>query len=156
MAPELLALKIRTRYKRLSQFTALHLFVVTLRCEHNCPYCQVSRQSEDRATFDMSQEVARGALDLAFQSPSSNLKIEFQGGEPLLNFELIKAIVSEAKDRNRMARKHLAFVIAGNCSFVAIATWSGAICIVQPLRAVQRGRNPNPMLAAEVENLPIQ
>jgi His-Xaa-Ser system protein HxsD len=40
VAPELLALKIRTRYRRLSQFTALHLFVVTLRCEHSCPYCQ--------------------------------------------------------------------------------------------------------------------
>jgi His-Xaa-Ser system radical SAM maturase HxsB len=119
VAPELLALKIRTRYQRLSQFTALHLFVVTLRCEHNCPYCQVSRQSEDRTAFDMSEEMARAALDLAFRSPSPNLKIEFQGGEPLLNFELIKTIVGEAEDRNRTAGKHLAFVIATNLALMS-------------------------------------
>src|SRR5262245_1081783 len=45
---ELLALKVRTKLNRLSEFTGLHLFVVTLRCEHSCPYCQVSRQSDDR------------------------------------------------------------------------------------------------------------
>jgi His-Xaa-Ser system radical SAM maturase HxsB len=118
VAPELLAVKIRTRYQRLSHFTALHLFVVTLRCEHNCPYCQVSRQSDDRVAFDMSEDVANAALDLAFRSPSPHLKIEFQGGEPLLNFELIKAIVCEAEDRNRLVHKNLAFVIATNLALM--------------------------------------
>ncbi len=55
---ELLALKARTRYQRLSNFTNLHIFVVTLRCDHSCPYCQVSRQSEDKSSFDMLSEVA--------------------------------------------------------------------------------------------------
>ncbi|WHZ16623.1 MAG: Arylsulfatase regulator (Fe-S oxidoreductase) [Nitrospira sp.] len=119
IAPELLALKIRTRYRRLSQFTALHLFVVTLRCEHSCPYCQVSRQSEDRVAFDMPDSVARAALDFCFRSPSPDLKIEFQGGEPLLNFELIKTIVGEAKERNRAAGKRLAFVIATNLALMS-------------------------------------
>src|SRR4051812_36403926 len=45
-ATQLLALKLRTRFRQLSEFTALHMFVVTLRCEHSCPYCQVSRQTE--------------------------------------------------------------------------------------------------------------
>ena len=45
---ELLAIKARTRYRRLSEFTALHIFVASLRCEHSCPYCQVSRQSSDK------------------------------------------------------------------------------------------------------------
>src|SRR5580700_7373185 len=35
---DLLALKTRTKYKRLANFTSLHMFVVTLRCEHSCPY----------------------------------------------------------------------------------------------------------------------
>ena len=60
IAPELLATKLRTKYSRLSEFTGLHLFVVTLRCEHSCPYCQVSRQSEDKPRYDMSSEVALG------------------------------------------------------------------------------------------------
>src|SRR5262249_21663993 len=41
---DLLALKVRTKNIVFADFTALHLFVVTLRCEHSCPYCQVSRQ----------------------------------------------------------------------------------------------------------------
>jgi uncharacterized protein len=77
--------------------TPLHIFVVTLRCEHSCPYCQVSRQSTDRSKFDMSEETAGHALKIAFQSPSKRIKIEFQGGEPLLNFPLITKIVSEAR-----------------------------------------------------------
>ena len=51
---ELLATKIRTRLRRLPHSTGLHIFVVTLRCEHSCPYCQVSRRSADTARYDMS------------------------------------------------------------------------------------------------------
>ena len=97
---ELLALKARTRYRRLSEFTGLHIFVASLRCEHSCPYCQVSRQSSDKTLYDMSPETAALALDAAFRSPSANIKIEFQGGEPLLNFELIEDVVARAKSRN--------------------------------------------------------
>lgn len=118
IAPELLALKLRTKYSRLSEFTGLHLFVVTLRCEHSCPYCQVSRQSEDKFRYDMSPDIALGALDLTFQSPSKNIKIEFQGGEPLLNFDLIKCIVLEAKKRNKNSGKNLVFVIATNLALI--------------------------------------
>jgi hypothetical protein len=53
---ELLALKLRTKLARLANFTNLHLFVVSLRCDHSCPYCQVSRQSEDKAAFDMTEQ----------------------------------------------------------------------------------------------------
>jgi His-Xaa-Ser system radical SAM maturase HxsB len=120
VAPELLALKLRTRYHRLPEFTGLHIFVVSLRCEHSCPYCQVSRQSEDKAKFDMSQEMAVKALDLVFRSPSPNIKIEFQGGEPLLNFNLIAFIVTAAERRNELAKKNLAFVIATNLALVTL------------------------------------
>src|SRR5580692_11631348 len=48
IARDLLAIKLRTRYERLAEFTSLHIFVVTLRCEHSCQYCQVSRQSDDK------------------------------------------------------------------------------------------------------------
>jgi len=114
VAIDLLALKVRTKLKRLADFTGLHIFVVSLRCEHSCPYCQVSRQSDDKLAFDMSSETARKALDLVFRSPSPNLKIEFQGGEPLLNFPLIQEVVLAAKERNRTEQRNLAFVIATN------------------------------------------
>jgi His-Xaa-Ser system radical SAM maturase HxsB len=119
IAPELLALKYRTKLSRVSQFTGLHMFVVTLRCDHTCQYCQVSRQTKDRVAFDMSDAVARHAVDLVFESPSRALKIEFQGGEPLLNFERIKSIVELAEARNRQEKRDLQFVIASNLSLLS-------------------------------------
>lgn len=116
IANELLSIKLRTKYSLLSEFTGLHIFVVSLRCEHSCPYCQVSRQSDDRVKFDMSTEIADKSIDLAFRSPSKNIKIEFQGGEPLLNFPLIKYIVLTAKSRAR--DKTLSFVIATNLALI--------------------------------------
>lgn len=117
VAKELLAIKVRTRNERLANFTGLHIFVVTLRCEHSCPYCQVSRQSEDSNAFDMTIEQADAAIDLALRSPAKAIKIEFQGGEPLLNFPLIRHIVAEAK-RKAQGRKELGFVIATNLAVI--------------------------------------
>ena len=115
---ELLAIKLRTRMRRLPDSTGLHIFVVTLRCEHTCRYCQVSRQSAAKSEFDMTEETARKALELAFRSPSPQLKIEFQGGEPLLNFPLVRWITAEAKRMNKEHGKDLAFVIATNLALL--------------------------------------
>jgi uncharacterized protein len=115
---ELLALKTRTRYWRLSEFTGLHIFVVSLRCEHSCPYCQVSRQSADKALYDMSEETAHTALAMVFESPSRLIKIEFQGGEPLLNFPRIRQIVEEAEALNEHFQRDLSFVVATNLAIL--------------------------------------
>ena len=115
---ELLAIKLRTRMRRLPESTGLHIFVVSLRCEHTCRYCQVSRQSSAKNEFDMTEETASRALELAFRSPSPHLKIEFQGGEPLLNFPLIRWITAEAKRMNSEHGKDLAFVIATNLALL--------------------------------------
>lgn len=115
IALDLLALKYRTRAAPIADLTGLHIFVVTLRCDHSCHYCQVSRVSEDKLNFDMGRHHADKALELVFQSPSPNIKIEFQGGESLLNFDLIKYIVERAKALNdQRFGKNLAFVIASN------------------------------------------
>ncbi len=115
-ALDLLALKQRTRAERIAQFTGLHIFVVTLRCDHSCHYCQVSRQTEDRDAFDMSREHADLALDFAFRSPSRSIKIEFQGGEPLLNFDIIRHVVERAAALNADGARDIQFVIASNLS----------------------------------------
>jgi uncharacterized protein len=115
---QLLALRLRSRMSFLREPTLLHIFVVTLRCEHSCPYCQVSRQSTDRSKFDMSDETAERALDIAFQSPSKRIKLEFQGGEPLLNFPLIVRIVAAARARAVAVGKAVDFVIASNLALL--------------------------------------
>lgn len=115
---ELLALKLRTKFSRLSSFTGLHIFVLTLRCDHSCPYCQVSRQTENKNTFDMSYETADKSIEYVFRSPSKAIKIEFQGGEPLLNFELLKYVVLKAKKINQEKQINLQFVIATTMSLI--------------------------------------
>jgi His-Xaa-Ser system radical SAM maturase HxsB len=111
---QLLATKYRTKKFHLAGFTKLHMFVVTLRCDHSCKYCQVSRATSDPGRFDMTPETARMAMDLMFRSPSPNLKVEFQGGEPLLNFDLVRYIVEEVRRRNEREGRHIEFVIATN------------------------------------------
>ena len=115
---ELLAVKLRTKMRRLADLTSLHMFVVTLRCEHTCRYCQVSRQSTARSEFDMSRETAEAALAHVFASPSPQLKIEFQGGESLLNFDLIRWIVERAEAMNAGHGRDLGFVIATNLALI--------------------------------------
>lgn len=116
VALDLVALKMRTRAETIANLTGLHIFVVTLRCDHSCHYCQVSRQTEDRTAFDLKPEQAERALEIAFASPSPTIKIEFQGGEPLLNFDLIRHVVERAVEMNRARGKNLEFIIASNLS----------------------------------------
>lgn len=111
---ELLATKYRTKKSFLDGFTKLHLFVVTLRCDHSCHYCQVSRVSTSRSKYDMTEDTARRAVDLMFRSPSPALKIEFQGGEPLLNFDVIRSIVRYTKERNVEEGRDLEYVVTTN------------------------------------------
>ncbi|MBA6063978.1 His-Xaa-Ser system radical SAM maturase HxsB [Pseudomonas mosselii] len=115
---DLLALKLRTRLSRLKGFTSLHIFVVTLRCDHSCPYCQVSRQMDSETSFDMTPAMAEKALDFVFRSPNPAIKIEFQGGEPLLNFEMVRFVVEAAKRRNIDEKRDLEFVIATTLSLL--------------------------------------
>lgn len=119
VALDLLALKYRSRLEHLASFTGLHIFVVTLRCDHSCHYCQVSRQTEDRSSYDISVVHADKALDMVFRSPSPNIKIEFQGGEPLLRFDLVQHIVQRATRLNESAGRNLQFVIATNLSHLS-------------------------------------
>jgi uncharacterized protein len=115
---QLLGLKTRTKYSNIRNFTNLHLFVVSLRCDHSCPYCQVSRQSENKEAFDMTEETADQALKIVFRSPNPAIKIEFQGGEPLLNFDLIRYVVLKAKKINEVEKRDLQFVITTTLSLI--------------------------------------
>jgi uncharacterized protein len=115
---ELLATKIRSKKAFLGGFTSLHIFVVSLRCEHSCHYCQVSRVSADRERYDMSEETARRALDLVFRSPAPRLKIELQGGEPLLHFARVRQIVEEAQRRAADEGREIEVVVTSNLAML--------------------------------------
>ncbi|MEI7606119.1 MAG: His-Xaa-Ser system radical SAM maturase HxsB [Rhodospirillaceae bacterium] len=107
----LLAAKLRTRKSFLRGGPALHVFVVTLRCDHSCLYCQVSRRLTGDATADMSEETALAAVERLFEAPAPALTVEFQGGEPLLAFPLIRRIVEAIEARNRSEGRSLTYTM---------------------------------------------
>src|SRR4030042_5470365 len=103
----LLATKYRTKKSFLNDFTALHIFIITLRCNQKCRYCQASSEDEGRIEFDMQAETAKKCIEMVFKSPSPAIKIEFQGGEPLLNFDTVKYVVRYAEKLNKLHRRKL-------------------------------------------------
>ena len=111
---EMISAKYRTRKRFISNFTSLHMMVITLKCTNKCLYCQVSAEGDNAKGFDMSPEVARRAVDYIFKSPSPSIKIEFQGGEPTLNWETLTEAVLYAKKINQKYQKHLTFVVCTN------------------------------------------
>lgn len=116
----LLATKYRTKKSFLNEFTALHIFIVTLRCNQKCRYCQAGSEDVDRFEYDMSIETAKKCVEYVFRSPSPSVKIEFQGGEPLLNFKIVRYIVEYAEKLNRVHQKNLEFVICTNLFAIPI------------------------------------
>jgi len=117
-AVDLLAIKYRTKKAFLYDFTSLHMFVITQRCNQRCIYCQVSSQAENQKGLDMTIEVAKKAVDTALASPTRFLKIEFQGGEPLLNFETVKYIIEYTRQHPASEGKDVEFVLCTNLTLV--------------------------------------
>lgn len=93
---------------------ALHLFVLTLRCNQNCIYCQASSQAEHCASKSMSLETMKHAVDLMFKSRSQWLTMEFQGGEPTLEPTLLRCGIEWAEKKNETAHRHLRYVLCTN------------------------------------------
>lgn len=116
---DVLAAKYRTKFDFMFGSTKLHIFVVTLRCDHSCHYCQVSRQTVNKGEFDMPLDVATAAVDRMLESPSPHITLEIQGGEPLLAFDTIKHIVSIAKPGAAQRSKELDIVITSNLAFLS-------------------------------------
>ena len=115
---DMLAVKYRTKKNFLSEFTSLHMVVTSLRCNSNCSYCQVSKKDLTDINYDMTKNTAKKVVEKIFESPSNNIKIEFQGGEPLLNFDIIKYIIEKAEWTNLFKKKNLEFVICTNLTLL--------------------------------------
>jgi len=60
--------------------------ILTARCNLKCAYCY----QNDKKPRSMSWDTLRGALDLLLRSRSKEVEVLFLGGEPLLEFALIR------------------------------------------------------------------
>lgn len=85
------------------------ILVPTLRCNLSCSYCQVSRVAESKRGFDWSEATLAAVLGIIDDLPDQRIKIEFQGGEPTLRPDLLRAVIERCA---RFRRKE--FVICTN------------------------------------------
>jgi uncharacterized protein len=115
LAVNLLAVKLRTRKLFLREFTSLHMIVLTCGCNCKCVYCQTSSLAPDESKIHMTRETAAKVVETIFQTPSPEIKIEFQGGEPTLNWDVLTFVVKYAeKINNKYTKKKLSFVVCTN------------------------------------------
>lgn len=89
----------------------LHIFIVTIRCDHRCHYCQVTPRLVNDSGYDMDALTATAALDRVFESRAPSLTIEFQGGEPALAFDTVRMIVESAEIRAAETHQNVHFVL---------------------------------------------
>jgi His-Xaa-Ser system radical SAM maturase HxsB len=111
---DVLANRYKTKKNFLNSFTGLHIFVISLRCEHTCAYCQVSRVTENRDMFDMGKDHIDKGIDIMMKSPNPSVTMEFQGGEALLAFDNIKYAVARSKELAPLYGKEVTYVICTN------------------------------------------
>ena len=85
-------------------------------CNLNCAYCFASqgKYHGDRAV--MTYEVGKQALDflVAHSGSRRNLEVDFFGGEPLMNFDVVKRLVAYARSIEGAAGKRFRFTLTTN------------------------------------------
>ena len=85
-------------------------------CNLNCEYCFASqgKYHGDRAL--MSFEVAKQAIDFLIEHSGSrkNLEVDFFGGEPLMNFDVVKEIVTYCRSIEKEKGKNFRFTLTTN------------------------------------------
>ncbi|MBN8918194.1 MAG: His-Xaa-Ser system radical SAM maturase HxsB [Rhizobiales bacterium] len=95
------------------------ILVPTLRCNLTCSYCQVSRAPERAQGFDWTEDTTEGILAFLDGLETDEIKIEFQGGEPLLRLDLLERVRAFCRGRFRRSE----FVICTNLQRLDESTW---------------------------------
>jgi len=111
--------RYRSRNITVFQGPSLHIIVVTLRCNFKCIYCQAASRPMTEKGYDMDLNTAKRVVDFIFKSPSPSITIEFQGGEPLVNWPVVKFIVEYARKKNETEKKELLLSLVSNFSLMS-------------------------------------
>ena len=101
-------------------------------CNLNCSYCFASqgKYHGDRAV--MSYEVGKQALDFLMEHSGTrrNLEVDFFGGEPLMNFQVVKDLVAYARSAEKEKGKNFRFTLTTNGVLVddEVIEWANREC----------------------------
>ena len=85
-------------------------------CNLNCAYCFASQGKYHGERAVMSFEVGKQALDFLIANSGSrrNLEVDFFGGEPLMNFQVVKDLVAYARSIEKEHNKNFRFTLTTN------------------------------------------
>ena len=85
-------------------------------CNLNCSYCFASQGKYNGERAVMSFEVGKRALDFLVENSGTrrNLEVDFFGGEPLMNFQVVKDLVAYARSIEKEKGKNFRFTLTTN------------------------------------------
>ncbi len=85
-------------------------------CNLNCEYCFASQGKYHGERALMSYEVGKRALDFLVENSGTrtNLEVDFFGGEPLMNFSVVKDLVKYARSIEKEKNKNFRFTLTTN------------------------------------------
>ena len=85
-------------------------------CNLNCEYCFASQGKYHGERALMSFEVGKRALDFLIENSGTrhNLEVDFFGGEPLMNWDVVKQLVAYAREQEKIHNKNFRFTLTTN------------------------------------------
>ncbi|MBQ2733918.1 MAG: thioether cross-link-forming SCIFF peptide maturase, partial [Clostridia bacterium] len=85
-------------------------------CNLNCEYCFASQGKYQGERAVMSFEVGKRAFDWLIENSGTrhNLEVDFFGGEPLMNFDVVKELVAYARSIEKEKGKNFRFTLTTN------------------------------------------
>ena len=101
-------------------------------CNLNCSYCFASQGKYHGERAVMSYEVGKRALDFLMEHSGTrrNLEVDFFGGEPLMNFQVVKDLVAYARSVEQERGKNFRFTLTTNGVLVddEVIDWANREC----------------------------
>ena len=85
-------------------------------CNLACRYCFAEEGEYHGRRAIMPYEVGKAALDFLIKASGNrrNLEVDFFGGEPLMNFEVVKKLVAYGREQEKLHNKHFRFTLTTN------------------------------------------
>ncbi len=125
-------------------------------CNLSCRYCFARRDKKDTAGASMSLSTGKAAIDflLHHSGPRQRCEVDYFGGEPLLNWPVIREITAYAREQSAAAGKEIAFTLTTNGalltpeiadylekeSFAAVLSLDGRPSVHDTMRPLSAGR----------------
>ena len=101
-------------------------------CNLNCEYCFAAQGKYHGERAVMSLEVGKAAIDFLIKHSGTrrNLEVDFFGGEPLMNFDVVKETVAYARSIEKEHNKNFRFTLTTNGVLVddEVIEWANREC----------------------------